>query len=120
MGISKLFGPVISVYTRAQAIEDGVLVDLTGHPDTRLYKHPVAFTKALWAKLQAGAGQDPEVLNGRVWDVCYMSGAATARVKGPDSWFPVIVGDDVLYLRANVGLGDEGEPVVTIGFRGDF
>ena len=46
-----LFGDLIFSYTRKQAIEDGVLVDLTSKfpKDTRLFKYPVACTSAIWS-----------------------------------------------------------------------
>ena len=46
---------IISVYTRAEAIADGVLIDLTAnYPLTkRLYKFPVACTQAVWAVIES-------------------------------------------------------------------
>ena len=120
--MSSLFDDVevIFSYTRAQAIEDGVLVDLTGHPDTRIYKYPVAFTAALWAEVERGDGENTDVRDGRIWDICFMATQGTAKIEGSDSFYPVIVGARTLKLRSNCGPGDQGEPVITIGFPEDF
>ncbi len=52
--LEEFFGEVISSYSRAQAIDDGVLVDLSGlfPSDTRLYKWPVACTAAVWSFIE--------------------------------------------------------------------
>ena len=48
--IHELFGPVISSYSRAQAIEDGVLVDITEQARQQRFVFPMAMTSALWDK----------------------------------------------------------------------
>jgi type I site-specific restriction endonuclease len=42
--VTKLFGEVISTYTRAQALEDGVLVDAGAMAHEADFKWPVAIT----------------------------------------------------------------------------
>jgi hypothetical protein len=120
MIMDDFFGEVISSYSRAQAIEDGVLVAI--ERDTfdgaTIFKFPVAFTQALFADLRKGAGSDAETLSGRVWDVCYM--ATQGRMEGSDAFFKVIVGRSTLALRANCGPGDDAAPVMTIGYPEDF
>jgi hypothetical protein len=118
--MTDFFGPVISSYSRGQAIEDGVLVavDAEKFDGAGLFKFPVAFTSALWARLEVGRGSDAETFRGRVWDVCYMSGHG--RTDGPDVYFDVIVGRETLHLRANCGPGDDPAPVMTLGFPEDF
>ena len=110
---------VISTYTRAQAIDDGVLIDV-GAWQGGIFKHPVAFTAALFAEVSRGKGSDVETLKARIWDVCYMATVPTAHINGPDSFYPVTVGNRTLRLRANCGPGDRAEPVMTIGFPEDF
>jgi len=116
--LTDYFGPVISSYSRAQAIEDGVLADVSETEAAKLFKHPVAITSDLWDVLVKGKGAESKVWNARLWDVCYM--ARHGKIDGPDSWFKVIVGNRTLELRANCGPGDDGAPVMTIGFPGDF
>jgi hypothetical protein len=45
----SFFGNVISSYTRAQAIEDGVLIDASNMAREAGFKWPVALTTAAWA-----------------------------------------------------------------------
>jgi len=129
-----LFGPMIYAYTRSQAIQDGILVDVTEIGKEVGFKLPVAITEALQNRLtptkaDASLGQD---YDGRLWDVLWL---AAFRIKladrGTDIVTFTVVQQEVeaksgqpqkvdLRLRVVCGPGDEGEPVVTIGFREDF
>ena len=67
--------PVIHSYSRSEAIQDGVLVDLTAlYPkDTRLYKYPVACTSGVWGLIESACektGEEPGVYG---WDLCNMA-----------------------------------------------
>ena len=42
------FDPVLSVYTRAQAIEDGFLVDVSDTAREAGFKIPVAVSRTVW------------------------------------------------------------------------
>ena len=42
------FGPVLSAYTRAQAIEDGILVDVSETAREAGFRIPVAVTRTVW------------------------------------------------------------------------
>jgi hypothetical protein len=129
-----LFGPVIYAYTRAQAIEDGVLVDVTETAKEVGFKLPVVITEALPncltpTKADASIGQ---TYDGRLWDVLWLA-AFTIKLtdRGTDTVTFTVVQQEVeaksgqlkrveLRLRAVCGSGDEGEPVITIGFPEDF
>jgi len=129
-----LFGPVVYVYTRAQAIADGVLVDVSETAKEVGFKLPVAITEALHERLtptkaDAAIGQD---YDGRLWDVLWLA-AFTIKIADPgtDTVTFTVALQEVeaksgqpqsinLRLRAVCGPGDEGEPVVTIGFPEDF
>ena len=52
-GNATAFDSVISVYTRAQAIEDGILVDVSDTAREAGFKIPVAVTRAVWNRLVA-------------------------------------------------------------------
>jgi hypothetical protein len=130
----SLFGPVIYAYTRAQAIADDVLVDVTETSKEVGFKLPVAITEALHNRLiptkaDAAIGQD---YDGRLWDVLWLA-AFTIKLadRGTDTVTFTVVLQEVeaksgqpekvdLRLRAVCGPGDEGEPVFTIGFPDDF
>lgn len=132
--LTEIFGEVISSYSRAQAIADGVLVDVTETASEAGFLWPVAITQAAWsdcvewteedARRQSAAFQD---LNGRCWDVLFMAHWAIKTSKR-DSY----EGNTLLYdlyrvprggkrtkarkvtLKLITGPGDNGEPVVTI------
>jgi len=131
--ITDIFGKPISVYTRAQAIEDGELVDLTEWASARTGFHggfsvPVAVTRALWGAIEAIPPrlQGSADVRGRAHDVLWMASCAARRSSNHSNvMFKVIlprVGHRAKYvrLRMNIGPGDQGEPVVTIGFPEDF
>jgi len=137
------FGEVISSYTRAQAIEDGVLVDLsdpsfTFRPGLPILKEagikfPVAMTTTAFARTV----QDPDTdeplppgqdVSGRLWDVLTVFKLYAQRNRGDTILFPVSVQNWVringkrkesvkqedVNLKAVCGPGDKGEPVITI------
>jgi hypothetical protein len=121
---SRLFddADVIHAYSREQALADGVLVDVTSTAREAGFKVPVALTSAVYARLvpserDASLGQSFE---GRLWDVLmvlrYYAGADTDTVT-----FHVIIAEGEesheIVLKAHIGPGDNGEPVVTIMFE---
>ena len=82
---SELFegAEVISVYTRAQAIADGVLVDVSEMAKERGFLFPVAVTSAVWHDCCAWDDEDTkrqrwaQDQDGRLWDVLNMAALAT-------------------------------------------
>jgi len=85
--LSEEFGEVIYSYTQKQAIEDGVLADISGQKelkelvDNAGFKAPVVMTSHLWGTIEEGmnvAGQD---LKGRLWDVLFMAMLAFKNFK---------------------------------------
>jgi len=125
----SFFGEVISTYTRAQAIEDGVLVDAGPIANEVGFKLSVALTAAVWADCVAWTDDDSQTnafqdQSGRLFDVLFM--ASFAIRTSADS------GDRLLYelyrvprdgysteaksvtLKLIIGPGDHGEPVMTV------
>ena len=119
--LTDFYGPVISRYTRAQAIEDGVLIDVSDHEAAEMWKFPVAITSALHGELSVGAGKDAATFTARLRDVFHMMKLrAFARSEpDPDVFFRVKVGRRVLRLWGNIGPGDDPAPVLTVGFPED-
>jgi len=128
--MTELFGEVISSYSRAQALYDGVLVDVSELAQEAGFVFPVAVTPALHSLLtptvkDLAKGQD---FTGRLWDALYMlsmsiKGALPSRkVAGPGpgqttfyKLYLVVNGRRRLQeLKAICGPGDQGEPVVTV------
>lgn len=119
---------LIYAYTRAQAIADGVLIDVTAQARETGFKLHTVVSDNLFngyivpPKGLQGEGQSVE---GRLHDVLWM--VLVAARKQPDG---SRVEKDVLFLMAPgrqekvkvvavVGPGDEGEPVLTIMLPGD-
>ena len=125
----SFFGNVISTYTRAQAIEDGVLIDVGSMAKEAGFKWPVALTADAWADCVAWTDADSQQQvhqdqSGRLWDVVYMASHAirTSKDSGDRLLFQLYrVPRDgrsteavLVTLKLIVGPGDSGEPVVTI------
>ncbi len=112
---------VISVYTREQAIEDGVLVDLSSNfpNETRLFKWNVVCTASVWSLIEKAAEADGVETALYVWDVCYMACATIQAIKdagNPEFFFKVCLPLDKpeKKLKMHCGPGDNAEPVLTI------
>lgn len=115
--------PVIHRYTREDALEDGVLVDVTQTAREAGFAHPVALTAAVHADVRdippSKRGIEDE--EGRLWDLLWMGAravraAATCRQEGPAFVSLVMpIGRNRNY-RAKIvlGPGDAGEPAFTI------
>ncbi len=120
-----MFNPedVISRYTRAEALADGVLVDVSGTAREAGIRYPVAFTRAAWDRcIAVPTGVVLQDEAGRLWDVCWMLRLAIGRSDGgPLVRFGVHVRNDnrertppLVRLKGLCGPGDDGKPVITI------
>jgi len=127
--------PVIFSYTRAQALEDGVLVDLTAWAKETGFKIPVACTSEVWHRYivpPAGTRELGQSERGRAHDVLWMLFVAIQRQtagrkakrgghREPDDQllYQVIFlqapnRPETVTLKSICGPGDNGEPVLTI------
>jgi len=114
--------PVISEYTRAQAIADGVLVDVTQDARKAGFRCPVALTKAVWDLCVALSPAAKRACNdepGRLWDVLWMMRCAVRRAPEPEHVFALrcvttSLRPSHVALRSVIGPGDDGEPVITV------
>jgi hypothetical protein len=110
---------VIYTYTRAQAIEDGLQVDVGTFARDAGFCYPLATTIAVWEKCVSRNLPDGEIdfkagqrnlVN--LLDAAYLAVRAHKRSNG--------TGHDVFFnfhgqrLKINVGPGDNAEPVLTI------
>jgi hypothetical protein len=115
---------VIYSYSRADAIADGALIDVSTTAKEAGIKFPVALTAAVWAEYVAVPrgvqGQDEA---GRLWDIVWMLRYAIHRA--PQSTDRLVFGVHVRNdnrertpplrrLIAVCGPGDEAEPVITV------
>ena len=123
------FGPLIYQYSRADAVADGVLIDVSVMAREAGFKWPVAMTAAVWEDCVAwlqddSARQTPQDEAGRLWDVLFLAAYAirTAPHTNSQLLFEILrVPRDErttaavrVALKLLVGPGDRGEPVVTV------
>jgi len=111
------FGDVIHSYTRRQAVDDGVLVDLSQNEVTRQHwKYPVACTAAVWASIEAATGHDGNDVCGILHDVFTMAKLAARRAQEGerDVKFTVLIAGARCQLKLNIGPGDTLDPVLTL------
>ena len=123
------FGPVVFAYSRRQAIEDGVLVDVTDTAREAGFRIPVALSRNVWDRLVAlpegYRGFQDEA--GRLWDVLWMARLYALRASDSDRVTMCVLVHDIRKDLSDsnrpprrhspivaIGAGDEGEPVATI------
>jgi len=117
--------PVIFSYTRAQAIEDGVLVDLTAWAKETGFKVSVACTSTVWQGYVVpprGTESLGQSERGRAHDLLwmlYVAIKASRNAKRDQILYQVLFLQapgkmEEVTLKAHFGPGDNGKPVVTI------
>jgi hypothetical protein len=118
----------VSTYTRADAINDGVLIDITSTSKELGIKYPVAITQSLDVLIQDKP--DCEDVAGRIKDIihmlhCAIQGLIPSKKKGEDTIFYDLIMNNsktdfshynpkIITLKALVHGGDNREPVMTI------
>ena len=117
---------IISTYTRKQAIEDGVLIDVSEMAKEAGIKHPTAITQNLWSSwVEVPEGLEGlQDASGRLWDVLWMFSIAARKATGPHLTYSVLFQTKErkmkkVQLNAVYGPGDNAEPVITIMLPGD-
>ncbi|MCK9367408.1 MAG: hypothetical protein M0P72_09720 [Metallibacterium scheffleri] len=112
---------LIYSYTRAQALADGVLVDITERARQNGIKYPTACTTGLWALIDCIPDSDTDELAGIVRDVRADAVlremlAAIRAARGTDRVNFRALGAE---LWAQCGPGDTAAPVITIMRQGE-
>jgi hypothetical protein len=113
---------LIHGYSRADAIRDGVLIDVSAAAREAGFQFPVALTAAAWARcVTVPPGVECQDEAGRLWDVLWLLHCAVCGSDGAEVRFAVHVRDDnregpppLVRLKALCGPGDQGEPVITV------
>lgn len=123
------FGEVISSYSRAEALADGVLIDAGPMAREVGFRWPVAITAAAWADCIAWDATDTarqvhQGQSGRLWDVLFMAAHAARNCTNRSSelLFQLYCvprdgrshDPQCVTLKLMAGPGDDGEPVMTI------
>lgn len=128
LSMSDIFGEPIHTYSRQQALDDGVLVDVTDMAKATGFRFPVAMTSAAWADAVKWTDKDSERQtyqdeSGRLKDALWMGYCAARRNSGKSAvdfqFYRVPRGGRghmarLTTLRIVCGMGDDGEPVMTI------
>lgn len=123
-----IFGKPIYVYSRAQAIEDGELVDISKTAKEAGFKLSIAVTSTVWNRYidWTPADDDKQTVqhtSGRLWDVLWVLSLACRRCANESTlnYRLYVVPRDgrsrkprQIELKAVIGGGDNGEPVITI------
>jgi hypothetical protein len=115
---------LIHRYRRADALGDGVLIDVSAVAREAGLRYPVALTRAAWERCVAVppgvVGQDEA---SRLWDLCWMlaGGVRRSPARADQVRFALHVRSDnrdgtppLVHLKAVCGPGDQGEPVITV------
>lgn len=79
---------VISVYTRAQALEDGVLVDLSYLAREAGFRWPLAVTRAVWGLVEPCADLKQEGRTGARFDSRLTSSPSPASRRARSHYAP--------------------------------
>ncbi len=115
---------IIFKYTRKQALEDGVLADISEIAKEAGFKYPVAVTEGVFQVLNdtRAPGQD---FKGRTWDML-MIFRMFIRSAGRDEihFAPLFITEgqskpEPVRMWAKCGPGDDMEPVITIMLEGE-
>ena len=127
--VSSAVHEIENVRSRAQAITDGVLVDVTDVAKMLALRNPVAVTDAVWRQCidWTEADSDRQVSQStrdRLWDVVFALSVYIRSNKITTTTFlyelPIVPRDgitktpQVTVLRVVGGRGDHGEAVITI------
>jgi len=115
---------IIHSYSRAQAIEDGLLIDVSETAREAGFRFPVAVTREAWERYIVPSEEDRkrwgQDTNGRLWDTLWMLRHAikSARAGQQEILFKVYFTmrgrQELATLKAVAGPGDNFEPVITV------
>lgn len=125
--MEAIFGEVIYSYTRTQALEDGVLIDVSSIANEVGFTCPMAMTAAAWADCVAWTDVDSQRQGyqdegGRLWDVILMANRAARVGQGGRMQFELYRvprggrnhAPRRTRLAMTIGPGDQGEAVITL------
>jgi len=119
---------IISTYTRAQAIDDGVLFDITGYAREAGFTVSVAITTGVFSVLKPSEELEKEGQDfvGRMWDMLWILRHEIRRSEWTDTtvFEPLMLktpgGKPVpVKMWAKAGPGDQMEMVITIMLEGE-
>jgi hypothetical protein len=119
---------LIHSYSRAQALEDGVLIDVSQTAKEAGIRYPVALTRAVWERcVKVPPGVECQDEAGRLWDVLWLLRVA---IEGSDGGSELCYGVHVrndnweqtpplVQLRALCRPNDDGSPCINVLMPGE-
>ena len=120
---SEIFGEPICCYTRAQALADGVLVDISERARRAGIKYPTACTHGVWSLIDCLPASDTDTLAGIVRDIrldhvltAMLAAIRRGGVRGTDRVTFAALG---AALWAQCGPGDAAAPCITVMLEGE-
>jgi hypothetical protein len=113
---------LLFAYSRADALADGVLVDVTTTAREAGIVYPVALTRAVWCRcVEVPEGVEGQDEAGRLWDVLWMLRDAIGKAKPGTQLilYQLHVRNDSrrarpVTLKAVCGPADDGSPCITV------
>jgi len=124
--MSNLFddADIVYKYTRKQALEDGVLADLTDLAKEAGIRLPLAVTQGVYGVLAdtSSPGQD---FKGRAWDMLMIFRLHARSAESDEIHFAPLFTTagskqaGPVSMWAKCGPGDDGEAVITIMLQGE-
>lgn len=118
---------LISSYSQAQAIEDGVLHLIPSEISRDYFKFPVIFSASLVTVIEKAIANKKYLSDyrGIVHDILFMCQTATKRSSSDDVLRSKVIikgaGRKAIYdLLMVCGPGDKAEPTITIMFPSDY
>ena len=109
---------VFNSYTREEALNDGLLIDITKTAQEVGFKFPVAVTSSVWEGIvqpDKTALADGESIEGRLWDLVFIKKQKQSSSFTKYELYATKNGEQELrHVKAVIGPGDNFEPVITI------
>ena len=119
----EIFGEMIYSYSRAQALADGVLIDVSERAQRAGIQYPTACTAGVWSLIDCLPSSDTDTLAGIVRDVraeevlrAMLAAIRRGGVRGTDRVVFAALGAS---LWAHCGPGDTAAPVITVMLEGE-
>jgi len=118
---AAIFGVLIYSYSRAQALADGVLVDITERAKRTGIRYPTACTAGVWSLIECLPENDTDTLAGVVADVrlAEVLAAMLAAIRAASGTDRVTFQALGAALWAQCGPGDTEAPAITIMLEGE-
>lgn len=113
----------VHAYTRQNAVDDGVLIDVTDTAKEAGFDCPTALTRAVWCNyVQVPEGVQHQDESGRLWDVLWMlrhAKTGSSDLLADELEYQLLVANDnsipkLVTLKAVCGPGDDPAPTITI------